>query len=1169
MQVGDVVIRMAADLADLRTGMEQGKEAVTNALDKISGVAGMAKTALAALGVAASAGMFVDAIRGVIDYADNLNDLSQRTGITVETLGGLDYIAKQSGTNLESLANGSQKLAQLMANAAGGNVEAAKTLETFGVQARNADGSLVGLDEALFSIADRFATYKDGPEKAAAAQELMSKGGKELIPLLNQGGEALRAAIGEYQKYGGVTTETARQADAFNDTLAKIELISGTFTRQLTAALLPTMNSLAGIFVDVKGKGNDFSGVIDILVSGVKILGIGVVGVVATFDVLGRGLGSVAAAAVAVSRGEFSQAWTILKEGGSDAASTIGTAMDRAKTIWNASATSIAGTSNQITPPIVNNAKAVESALYKEWEALEKLRDKWLEVLDATEGGFGTQTLKDLDELDRLLAAGQIGWEQYDKALAIVLDKDPVLRKEQEEINKLLKETEEIVGKVAGEWNKEIAALDDQITKQQNANATFGLGKAALMDLTIAQLEHKIAIEQSGDAYSPYAAHLEEVRAKMIALRDATAMGEALDQQKKVLDEAAKGWDKFIGDVSAKADDFITDVVEKGWGTAFQNLWGDFKKWAINAFAEIAAKQVVVSLVGSLGLTGGAAGNPLGGVGSGGGGGILDSLMNVGSGLAGTFSQLGGAASTFMSVLGTGAPIGQAFSQALATGTLSLGSLVPVVGGVIAAGTMIYNWLDSKRGGPKDGGFATTGPTPGIIGVDGDGRWMTPSNADAQMVQAVNGLNATFENLLEALGGSGAAVFAQGFSTDPKGTAPSNVHTGVWVNGTQVFDSPNGNVGRDDASLQAELSSQASRAILAALQASSLPDVVAGYLASIDVATATVDQITAALARAADLAELVKQVSALPEELANGLLNALGVSDELDAQIREFASSFSAFSEAAGKLQDALDRDPKAEALEAVAAAHASTFEKVGLARDALGALLGTYDGSKEATDALAGATNAYRDAQVAALVQIEQVRTALGTMFGDTIRNMDLALLSTAQQKQFYIDEALATKKLLEQTTDPAEIEKLSRIINDDVTAAFRLMDPTEQKAQHDYLKGILDDAKNITDKQLTASADLITDAGEGSGSIINLAEQALTDAGDKWRQAAEEMAITAATLREAADAIKAAASDQAATSGNIGTAAGAMNNAANTMQVAANTPLRVEIDVNQSSGP
>jgi hypothetical protein len=1168
MQVGDVVIRMAADLADLRTGMDQGKEAVTNALDKISGVASMAKTALAALGVAASAGMFVDAIRGVIDYADNLNDLSQRTGITVETLGGLDYIAKQSGTNLESLANGSQKLAQLMASAAGGNVEAAKTLETFGVQARNADGSLVGLDEALFSIADRFATYKDGPEKAAAAQELMSKGGKELIPLLNQGGEALRAAIGEYQKYGGVTTETARQADAFNDTLAKIELIGGTFTRQLTAALLPTMNSLAGIFVEVKGKGNDFSGVIDILVSGVKILGIGVVGVVATFDVLGRGLGALAAAAVAVSRGEFSQAWTILKEGGSDAASTIGTAMDRAKTIWNASATSIAGTSNQITPPIVNNAKAVESALYKEWEQLEKLRDKWLEVLDATEGGFGTQTLKDLDELDRLLAAGQIGWEQYDKALGIVLDKDPVLRKEQEEINKLLKETEEIVGKVAGEWNKELSALDDQITKQQNANAAFGLGKAALIDLTIAQIEQKIAIEQSGDAYSPYAAHLEEVRTKMIALRDATAMGEALEQQKKVLDEASKGWDRFIGDVSAKADDFITDVIEDGWGAAFQNLWGDFKKWAISAFAEIAAKQVVVSLVGSVGLTGGAAANPLG-VGSGGGGGILDSLMNVGSGLAGTFSQLGGAASTFMSVLGTGAPIGQAFTQALATGTLSLGSLVPVVGGVVAAGTMIYNWLESKRGGPKDGGFATTGPTPGITGVDGDGRWMTPKTADAQMVQAVNGLNATFENLLDALGGTGSAVFAQGFSTDPKGTAPSNVHTGVWVNGTQVFDSPNGNVGRDDASLQAELSTQATRAILAALQASELPAVVSGYLASIDVSTATIDQINAALAHAADLADLVKQVSALPEDLANGLLNALGVNDELDAKIRDFASSFSAFSKAADQLQDALDRDPKAEALEAVAAAHASTFDKVGLAREALGTLLGTYDGSKEATDALAGATNAYRDAQVAALIQIEQVRVALGTMFGDTIRNMDLALLSTAQQKQFYIDEALATKKLLEQTTDPAEIEKLSRIINDDVTAAFRLMDPTEQKAQHDYLKGILNDAKNITDKQLTASADLITDAGEGSGSIINLAEQALNDAGEKWRQAAEEMALTAASLREAADAFKAAASDQATTSGNIGNAAGAMTTAANTMQVAANTPLRVEIDVNQNSGP
>jgi hypothetical protein len=1159
MQVGDVVIRMAADLADLRTGFDQAKGQAEEWGSKLKGTVDIVTGALAALGVAASVSAFANAIKDSIDYADGLNDLSQKVGLTVETLGGLEYAAKQSGADLDTVAKGAQKLAEKMADAAGGNAEAAAVFDRLGVSIQNTDGSLKPLDDTLLQLADRFAEYKDGPEKAAIAQEIFSKGGAALIPMLNSGGDALRAAIAEYQKYGGVTTETAQAADAFNDALEKVTLMNGAFMRSLSAALLPVLQSLIDIFIEARGKGGDFAGIIDVLVTGVKLLGIGVVGTVAAFDAVGKSLGALAAAAVAIAGGEFSRAWSILKDGASDAAGTVSKAISDAEKIWDAStagmATSSAKSGPAMAAPIVKAAKDSKDEVDKFIESMKAAQA-------ADEAGLAANTIKQLGLLAQALDGGKIGRDDYNAWIDVILDKDPILKAEQEKINKALDDGAAMVDKINDAWSKEIGSLDDRIQKQKDANDAFGLGKTALIDLQIAHLDEKIAVEQAGDAYSPYAAHLEEVRGKLVELRDAVSVGEGLEQQKRDLETAAKAWDGFLRDVGAKVDDFVTDFVDNGAAVAFKNLWGDFKKWALQALADIATKQIVVPIIGSV-MAGPA--NAAGG----GGGGIFDTIAGIGGKVAGVFTDMGSAASTFVDVLGTGAPIGQAFNAALATGSLSLGSLVPVVGGVIAAGTLLYNWLGSKRGGPKEGGFATSGATPGISGTDGSGRWFTPNQSDAGMAQAVRDIDQTFDKWIDFFGGSGNATFAQGFSTDPNGTAPSNVHTGAWVNGQQVFDNPNGNVGRDDESLQTELATQASRAILAALQASELPDVIHGYLASIDVSTATIEQINAALAHAADLKVLVDQVSALPVDMANGLLSALGVDPALDAKIAAFAASFKEFSDAADKLHAAIERNPGKEAADQIAAATETTFASVGRLRGSLEDALAAYDGTTAGTKALTDATNAYVDAQVAALVQIIQVRDGLDGLFGNTIRNMDLALMSADQQKQFYINEALQAQALLANATDPAEIDRLTRLINNDLTAAFRLMDPDEQRQQHDYLKGILDTAQDTANSQLDLAQQAVEDAGENATDILGRIDTAVSAAADKQAQAAADLIAAASAMRDAAEAAKVAAEAQAAAATNTATAAGTMNTAANTMDRAANTPIRVDVDINQNSGP
>lgn len=1141
--------------AGVKDGLKQVENSARDLRDWIGNLAG-----------AVSIGMFASAIKEAIDYADNLNDLAKRTGITVETLGGLGYAAQTAGVDLETVAKGSQKLANLMAEAASGNDKAAATFASMGVSVTAADGSLADMGETLYSVADRFASYADGPEKAALAQEIFGKSGAALIPLLNEGGEKLREMVEEYRTYGGVTTETAQRADAFNDTMAKLQMMSGALMQELASALLPTLQAIADVFVDVKVKGEGFSGVAGVLVNVVKGIGIAAVGVVAVFDVLGKSLGALAAAAVQLAQGNFKQAWETLKEGGSDAATTVSTAIERATKIWDASTVQIAATTDtnmtKTKAPIVK----VNDELKKQKDELDKLQAKWAAFGAAQESGMATQTIKDLEELNKLLDAGRIQWDRYNELMEAVIDKDPVLAKEQEAINKVFKETTEIIDKVNEAWAKDLKALDDQIAKQENANKTLGQGKAALLDLTIAQLENTIALERSGDAYSPYAEQLEEVRKRMIALRDATQLGEALTQQKKDLDDSKKYWGDTLKSIDDYARATFTGLFDNTKST-WENMWKSMKTTALNLLYELTARPFVIQLAasvgGSLGLSGLAEAATGAGSIAGGLGGFGDIAKGLGSLFTGTmslgtaFSNLGTILPTFTTMLEGGAAVGEALSASFAGMGASFGAVVPVVGAVIAAGTLIYNWLESKKGGPKEGGFATTGPTPGIGGVDSTGRWFTPAGSDPAMVQAVSAINAQYQMLLEALGGTGSAVFAQGFSTDPLGTAPSNVHTGVFTGTGQVFDAANGNVGRSPEELKAELEAQSMRAILAALQASALPTVIADYLASIDVSTATVEQITAALQHAAELKVLVDQVAALPEEMANGLINALGASPELDQQIADFAVKFKEFSDAADELHEALARNPVQEASDRLAAASETVYEKVGRLRGGLEESLAAYDGSTEGTKALTAATNEYINAQVDALIQIENIRNSLNDMFGETARTFDLAVMNAEQQKQFFIDEALATVKLLEQATDPAEIDRLSRIVNEDLTRAFGLMDPDEQQVQHEYLQSILDDAQATAETQLDLAHNAVIEAGQNAETILANINTAVNAAADKQAAAAD-------LLIEAANLLKDAANRNAQAAETNQAAANTQAQAATTQAQAAATPVTVApIDV------
>lgn len=164
-----------------------------------------------AAGATAVAIGFGAMVKSTIDTADNMNDMSIKLGISTEKLSVLKLYADQSGTSIEDVADAMAKLGVKLAS---GDKDLAKLGITAGTT-----------DEAFYQVADRIAGTEDPMIRLKIATDAFGKSGKDMLPMLVQGGDALRTMSEEAPI---VTTEMARMADEFND---KLEVLKGDFTK--------------------------------------------------------------------------------------------------------------------------------------------------------------------------------------------------------------------------------------------------------------------------------------------------------------------------------------------------------------------------------------------------------------------------------------------------------------------------------------------------------------------------------------------------------------------------------------------------------------------------------------------------------------------------------------------------------------------------------------------------------------------------------------------------------------------------------------------------------------------------------------------------------------------------------------------------------------------------
>lgn len=203
----------------------------------------------AAVGGAITAALGV-AVKSLANAADVADDTAKRTGLTVEAVQELGYVAKMTGSNLATVEVALRTMQKGLTDSGTESAAFTSALETLGLslaelRAMNPQAQFDTLSQAIAGVTDP-------SQRAGLAMTVFGRAGTALLPMLAEGADGIAKLKDEAHKYGYVMSQEVAEAGSnFNDNLDRLKGSLGGLAQQVVAGLLPTLNSLVKCAADV------------------------------------------------------------------------------------------------------------------------------------------------------------------------------------------------------------------------------------------------------------------------------------------------------------------------------------------------------------------------------------------------------------------------------------------------------------------------------------------------------------------------------------------------------------------------------------------------------------------------------------------------------------------------------------------------------------------------------------------------------------------------------------------------------------------------------------------------------------------------------------------------------------------------------------------------------
>lgn len=184
------------------------------------------------------------AVTESIDLGMASMQLNRVTGLGIKVSSEWLIVAKQWGVEGNRLGMMFSQLGRAQRGALAGSKMQALAFRQVGLSAQ--DLRTMGTSQIVETIADAFERMPNGLQKAALAQQLFGRTGRQLLPMLNQGGEALRQNLDLVEKYGAALEgKTSKDILIMIKRHREMEIAQMGVKEQLADALIPTLTALS------------------------------------------------------------------------------------------------------------------------------------------------------------------------------------------------------------------------------------------------------------------------------------------------------------------------------------------------------------------------------------------------------------------------------------------------------------------------------------------------------------------------------------------------------------------------------------------------------------------------------------------------------------------------------------------------------------------------------------------------------------------------------------------------------------------------------------------------------------------------------------------------------------------------------------------------------------
>jgi len=199
-------------------------------------------TRIFAVGSALAAPAIV-AAKSFARMGDQVAKMAKRTGLSVETLSELRFVASQTGTEFESLEMAFRRMQRSIYDAGRGLSTARDALADLGLRFEDLNG--LSPEQQFKLLADAISRIDDPTRKAGIAMSLLGRSGTNLLPMFAHGAAGIEKLQAEARRLGlTMSGKDAKAAEDLTDAFDKLWKVVKMVVFQVGAALGPALTEI-------------------------------------------------------------------------------------------------------------------------------------------------------------------------------------------------------------------------------------------------------------------------------------------------------------------------------------------------------------------------------------------------------------------------------------------------------------------------------------------------------------------------------------------------------------------------------------------------------------------------------------------------------------------------------------------------------------------------------------------------------------------------------------------------------------------------------------------------------------------------------------------------------------------------------------------------------------